>query len=353
MERIEDRLLLSAAVRYEFFEDGFVDIRKLAGNVTVEGAWTAVVFLDVAAYHPDSAPSGRYSPSTGGISGFEPEAAGQGGIAPLRLGPDDPTSPASQRGLIDFTLVINERVAPEATRPQVGNANVARNADGRQPQEELTGEGSLSGDTAWQATLADRHAAKSYGRRPDALNLEGSEAPNAPADPQPGGQGLSPLRGSPFGPIDGARGICHAFDLAASDPHQEKSDSCRGGSIRLASSPFAASKAGHAAPGTAPNRPGRPIETVPTETGRHPLASLTLRDSDDRLAVHEAALSELSDSLADPDLDAVYLDVKRPAEATPLVAALAVSHYLATRKRDPHNNPHTLYAYPRPPQDDG
>jgi hypothetical protein len=78
MERVEDRLLLSAVAKYEFLAEGFVDIREIAGNLTVYGASVDGVLCEAADYHWQNAPAVVHGSSTGGISGLERQAAGRG-----------------------------------------------------------------------------------------------------------------------------------------------------------------------------------------------------------------------------------------------------------------------------------
>ena len=253
-------------------------------------------------------------------------------VEPIRLPADESFGAAPEGGLIDLTRVLNEPVGLARCRP-------ARREEG----SDRTG-----------SVLAKREGGKgseSWNGR-GAFELAASWGARVSSDISPDHVRPASLRDSPFRPIEGARGLSQAFELATSGDE----------SLAAADSPdrvpraFRFSSPSHEPVGS-PQGPDRASSDQPSP-GREPLSDVPGKPSDRTLASvaeraaeagagHEALFAELAKPLGEAVLNAVYLENKRATDLIPLLAVAALTHHLASRRWDKPVNDRIGVAYPR------
>jgi hypothetical protein len=185
-----------------------------------------------------------------------------------------------------------------------------------------------------------------------AFKLAVSWGAGVSSDISPGNLRPASLRDSPFRPIEGARGLSQAFELAASGEESLAAAESPDGvpqALRFGSpshGPVGSPQGPDRASSDQPSPGAQPSLDVPPEPSDRTLASVAERAAEAG-AGHEAVFAELAKPLGDALLNAVYLENKRATDLFPLLAVAALTHHLAERTWDRPLNDRTGVAYPR------
>jgi len=358
VEPLEDRLLLSAIADFYSADGGYIDLSTSSlGHVTGCGDAAHVVTIHPdegpeggGVGSPDATPSGSPVPpghsSDAGpipsqpsdVSGTDAPATHCDDAVLLRLEPNESSSSSSGDGLIDLTRVLSEPA------PSIGRAP----ADWEHCGVRVASRADRAGSDADGAEEAATSDSRLDGRRPASATSPGrtAAAGSHPFLAHPGR-----LRGSPYGAIEGSRGISQAFEVATS-PEQGSigdgpaSDTDHG----LPSAPtldrsvwsphrLSPSQANPHSPQMA-----RSPDLPPRTSGRA-LDAVGARVLEAELS-HDVVLAELTGPSGDAFFNAVYLDDRRPIEVIPLLAVAAVGQHLATKQWHAHDNDRTRLAHP-------
>ncbi len=244
----------------------------------------------------------------------------------VRFAPEDLLASRREGGMIDLTRVVNERVRQArwiAGGPERGSA---------------------------AGSASDRIGAEGSEDRPDSLALAMLSAPSSSRS----SSGRLARLGSPFGRIEGSRGVFQAFELAMSPGHDNTAGASQDAG-RIAPAGWPAGEAARSG-GLTPaqnaaedspdgSRGHRSRDALgAAAAGQSPIASSeTLIVREDRLrekleelappdaSEHDAFFADLDEPFGDIFWDAVYLDDKRLPELVPLLAVAILGQQLLKR----------------------
>ncbi len=271
--------------------------------------------------------------STSDLSGPGVAATIAHEIDPIRLPAEESLAAAPEGGLIDLTRVLNEPVGLARWESACGEKGsdrigpvVAKGDDGK-GSESWNGRGAFELAVSWRA--------------------RGSSDIFSPGNLRP-----ASLRDSPFRPIEGARGVSQAFELAASGDEILAAADSPGGvprALRVGSpshEPVRSPQGPDRASSDQPSPAREPSLDVPPELSERTLASVA-GPATAGAAAQEAVFAEMGEPFAEVLLNAVYVENKRATDLIPLLAVAALTHHLASRRWDKPVNDRIGVAYPR------
>jgi hypothetical protein len=288
-----------------------------------------------AADSPGAAPSGSPLP---------PAHASDAEL--IRLVPGGLSSSAPGEGLIDLTEVLTKPIGSHRPQPipwADDPAGLAGRSDPASSAAE-SAEGPPIGDPRFpwrRVAMADSPGERAAAGAHHLVANSGWQA------------GLAGRLGSPYDQIEGSRGISQAFELAPlPDPGSARDGPEKDAEAGL---PSATTPDRSDSPPHRPSRPqasehsaqNEPWTRCREQTSNQAAEAVTAQSSDPPER-HDAALEEWTDDLGDALLGAVYLDDKRPIDVIPLLTAAALSEYLATNRRQAHEDERALIALRRP-----
>ncbi|NQT16703.1 MAG: hypothetical protein HQ582_28355 [Planctomycetes bacterium] len=358
VERLEDRLMLTAVAYVDLADDGFLELRLSSvvrcdvgsSNFYVSGSLAESVST------PATSPDGEPVPFGVGESEARLPNSNGNDMELIRIEPSETSASASGKGLIDLTRVLSEPV------PRAGR----RGTPGEQRVASVTAD---SDSTGALATSEDQLMMTGPRGGWSGFRLTGLLRKGVGTNPRPAGERLPWLRDSASDEIEGSRGICRAFELATS-PEEAAPPAEPGNDAKRVSPsgplPDESAILPHRADGALADRQPTGLAWLPEqgqspglvalrEQGQSPgLVALPEQGQSPRLvalrersvsSARETVFAEMAEPFGDAFLDAVYLDDKRPAHLISLLVVAAVA-YQQTQRRQ-HDETRSYLVPPR------